>query len=706
MDRCHLYLPLVDSSGAPYSFAEVTLLDDEGQPIEEPVYLQSIGGAPQIWPVLLDPAVINLWTEKPMRVTVQAALPGGATLTRAGVDIAPAPTATVRTTAPLQMGPSDGLDGSAMLAVSPDGRALWQVLDVLRFHRHEGDAPDSVMLGVGDLTDVYPRQVWIGDGAGGVGSAQGSDTVALGASSVITGGGSVSLGGATAGPEAVAAGTAAQAGGDGVALGSAASADGSSQTALGGAANATPGQVGAVVAGHGATVDAQGTLNLGGAVTIGEDGTTTVGTGPAPLLDGIDAAGAVILRGDVVAPQYLGVRGDAVVGGAASPLSFYASPGGYQPLLDSTGAGSPPPAFTSLMQALDQLGLVYRTDGALQDELADWSLTTAHDANLVLTTDDGANHDGDTNRAKCSASAPGSVTYQLTDNIRDFSVRVFAWRATDASLAASVVAEVSPDGTAWTAVPVGLTPLTATVGGWAQARCTNAATLPQGSLFLRLTIDNPFGRDNARNIALNPSMTTDLANTSGYGANISRYWDDTQAHVGSSCMRMHHNGTTIAGSSWLIEPVTGGQTIQAGIWVKLPPGKILRGNLSWLDLSTGYVTLNTQPITMPPDNGEWTLISGSYTLATGELCDHIGLSFEPVSADTEWYADAVMVEVGDTLHDYVDGYQPSCSWEGTPDASPSSRSLSAFTPQLGRVIVRSRPGLGAGLFGAGIYGGY
>ena len=179
MDRCHLYLPLVDASGTLYPYAEVTLLDLEtGTPIDEPVYLDPRGGAPQEWPVLIDPAVINFWTDNPLRVTVQALLPGGATFTRSGVDITPAPAATIRSEEPVRIGSADGLSSEAMLAVSPDGTAAWQVLDVLRFHVHEGDAPESTMLGQADLTDIYPSQTWVGNSPVG---AQGEGSTVLGA---------------------------------------------------------------------------------------------------------------------------------------------------------------------------------------------------------------------------------------------------------------------------------------------------------------------------------------------------------------------------------------------------------------------------------------------------------------------------------------------------------------------------------------------
>ncbi|MGW7100372.1 phage baseplate protein [Streptomyces sp. NPDC054838] len=163
MDRCHLYLPLVNSSGAPYSYAEVTLLNpDTGTPIDEPIYLDPHDTAPQSWPILIDPAVINLWSDRPLRVTVHALLPGGATFTRAAVDMAPAPSTVMRTQDPLRVGSAAGIDGSALLSLSRAGRAQWQVMDGLRFHTHSGAAPNSTAIAPSSPATIYPGQTWLG----------------------------------------------------------------------------------------------------------------------------------------------------------------------------------------------------------------------------------------------------------------------------------------------------------------------------------------------------------------------------------------------------------------------------------------------------------------------------------------------------------------------------------------------------------------
>lgn len=491
MDRCHLYLPLVDSSGTPYPYAEVTLLDlDTGNPIDEPVYLDPYGGAPQEWPILVDSAVINFWTDNPLRVTVQALLPGGATFTRSGVDIVPAPAATVRSDEPVHIGSADNLSSEAMLAVSPDGSAVWQVLDVLRFHEHEGDAPHSTVLGSPDLTDIYPGQTWFGHTPTG---AQGKDTAVLGSDAHPGGDGAVILGRATAGPNAVAAGATANATDSSVALGAATNTGLPNQVALGRAASPAAAPDGAVVVGSGVTAPAANTITVGSSAQITSDGKVIVGQGTLPDLSWLNWSVAVL--GNAVMSRFFAARQDAVLGGPASPIGVFGAAGSAQPLVSSSGVITSTPgrtALLSLLSALDQLGLVYLTDGAIDDELADWTQSYAHDPNLVLETGDSdGSKAGDLNRAKRNGAGTGWVAYQQRTGIRDFRAHVFSWQLSGpdpATLATEVVAQVSPDNATWTTIPLAWQTMTATTASWYQTWLANARPLPSGMKYLRLTL--------------------------------------------------------------------------------------------------------------------------------------------------------------------------------------------------------------------------
>ncbi|MEU6362263.1 hypothetical protein [Streptomyces albidoflavus] len=354
MDRSHLYLPLVDSSGATHTYAEVTLLNPEtGVPIEEPVYLEPHNGAPQTWPILFTPAVINLWIDRPMRVVVQAALPGGASYTRAGVDIAPAPSATIRSREPLRIGSAQNLDGSAMLALSPDGSAAWQVLDALRFHRHEGAAPGSTVLAPGSPGDIYGEQTWLGAGVSG---GQGTGSSALGAGGVVTGAHATTVGRGSATATGTAVGVATSEEGS-FAAGAQAVAAGVDQVVLGAQASAPATRSGAVALGG--PVAAGEDIRVGH-LRVGADGTVSIGRGALPAGSVPDGPHVALLETTVVGP-YLRVLGDALLGGGASSVGFYGAAGGTRPVISTAGLATSAPgraALLSLMAALHKLGLI------------------------------------------------------------------------------------------------------------------------------------------------------------------------------------------------------------------------------------------------------------------------------------------------------------------------------------------------------------
>lgn len=492
MDRCHLYMPLVDSSGETYPFAEVTLLDSvTGTPIEVPVYLEPIGGAPQTWPILVDPAVVDLWLDAPARVTLQALLPGGSSFTRAGVDISPAPAATVRTNEPLHIGSAENLNSEAMLAVSPDGSAVWQVMDVLRDHRHEGDAPDSTSLGMADLQDIYPDQTWLG---GSISGTQGTGATAMGHQAHPNADEATAIGwGATADLSGVAAGSASTGYVSAVALGAGAAATKLEQIALGRNASAAAGPSSAIVLGSSVAAEAATDTKAKG-VHLLTDGSVVLGNGLLPDLSWVGAAYTAIL-GSAVVPRFFAARQAASLAGASSPLGFYGGAGNYQPILSTAGITTATPGYTalvSLLSALDKMGLVYLTDGAIDDELADWTKAFAHDPNLVLETGDGdGSKAGDLNRAKRNAAGTGWVTYLMATGIRDFRARVFSWQPTGpdpVTLATEVVAQVSPDNATWTNIPLAWQAMTATTTSWYQTWLANTRPLPGGMKFLRLTL--------------------------------------------------------------------------------------------------------------------------------------------------------------------------------------------------------------------------
>ncbi|MFF7198199.1 hypothetical protein ACFZAM_31385 [Streptomyces sp. NPDC008079] len=458
-------------------------------PISTPVYLGPIGGAPQTWPILINPAVVNLWTDTPLRVTLQAALPGGVTVTQTGVDIAPSPPTDIRSDRVLRIGSTSGLDGSAILSISPTGTASWGVVDALTYHRHRGDSQDSTMVGMTDYTDIYPRQVWIGSAPGATSDSQGSDTVAIGSTATAQGARAVAIGSATALASGVAIGSGAAAAVQAVALGSGASASATRQVALGEAANASAGAAGAVAVG--ATVAS----GMGSDVTVVDgvktmpDGSVVLGKGTMPSLVGLGGTTFVTLLGTTVLDQYVSARADASVAGSASPLGFYGAAGTPRPIVSSSGlTGAAGEAATrSLIAALNALGLIYSTDGALDDELAAWTLTDTHDANSSLDTGDPSGFfASDLTRAKRAAAGVATFSYRRATDIKDFTARVFSTAPVD--ITTEVLVATSTNGTVWTPLTLAWQALVPTAGTWVQTWCTNARPLPSGVRYLRFTL--------------------------------------------------------------------------------------------------------------------------------------------------------------------------------------------------------------------------
>ncbi|MFD8654185.1 hypothetical protein [Streptomyces mirabilis] len=674
-------MPLVDSSGETYPFAEVTLLDSEtGTPIETPVYLEPIGGAPQTWPILVDPAVVDLWIDTPARVTLQALLPGGASFTRAGVDISPAPAATVRSVKPLHIGSAEGLNSDAMLAVSPDGSAVWQVLNVLKDHRHAGDAPDSTSLGMTDLQDIYPGQTWLGGDISGV---QGTGATALGFQAHPNGNGATAIGrAATADEDGIAVGPASAAYVSAVGLGAGVAATKAEQVALGRSASGAAGPNSAVVLGAGVAAEAATDIKAKG-VHLLTDGSVVLGNGLLPDLSWVGAPYTAIL-GSAVVPRYFAARNAVSLAGPVNPLGFFGGAGDYRPIVDVSGITAATvgrDALMSLMAALNDLGMIYATQGAIDDELADLTKATGSTNMSFDTGDADGSKAGDTTRIKRNAVAPGTVTYFRATGIRDFLARVFTWYQpwNPDNHEAEITAHVSPDNVTWTPVKLTWRPLVATAADWYQSWISNTRPIPAGMKYVRLTLDvnslpwtPQVGRILVRtyplrNLVLNPTLGTGITNTSYHGYNLTRAYDTTQGFSGTTSIKLTNGSTQSGGPSWTIQPVANQQTVQLGIYAKLPTTGFSAGQIVW---RSGTTVLKTQAIT-PPTTGAWTRFTGSYTLAAGETCDNVAIAFTPTAANLSWNADASLAAVGDTLPAFFDGTSTGGAWEGAVHASVS-----------------------------------
>jgi hypothetical protein len=170
-----------------------------------------------------------------------------------------------------------------------------------------------------------------------------------------------------------------------------------------------------------------------------------------------------------------------------------------------------------------------------------------------------------------------------------------------------------------------------------------------------------------RNLVLNPSAVG-LANTQNYGA-ASRALA-SEGRFGTSSVQHTTTGTSTAGTTWSIEPVTGaGTVITASGWVKLPTSGVTSASLTWRN---GTTVLATTTVAAPA-TGDWARISASYTLQAGETCDRVGVGALPTATGLVWLADAMMATTGSTLHPYFDGSLGTAVWEGAPNESVSLR---------------------------------
>lgn len=482
-NRCHLYLPLVDSGGTLYPYTQVTLLDPAtNQPITTPVYDTPTDGTPITFPAFFDPAVVDLWVDTPMRVTLVAVMSQDVTITLPNLDIAPAPESTITTDHPLRLIRPNLVNPDAVLVAGFDGLVSWQLSDAFAHHNHSGDGPQSVVAGVLDPTNWASQQVWVGSGVGTI-SDSGADEVGIGLGASPRGPEAVALGsGATPQTQAIAVGPNAQSSAGAVALGSAASSMAQNQVVIGRSSSASA--LGGVVVGSAVSA---ASLALGAAVRDDNAGNLLIGTGAVPDTTGWTGPFMHLLGNSVVVPWYLSAR-DALIGGGPSLVGFYGRAGGNRGLIDGTAATG---ATLSLLQALDGLGLVFLITGSTySDNMVDFNQMTSHDATLAFDTTNSANFEGRTSRLKRTSDVPSSFSYTRPADIKNFCVAMYAQTSnTTPSNSISVTAATNSTGTP-VAIPVACTTQVTTAGGWYRVNAFPVRDLPAGLRYITFTIKN------------------------------------------------------------------------------------------------------------------------------------------------------------------------------------------------------------------------
>lgn len=427
MSRCHIHLPIIDSAGNVFPYASVTLNDaSTGAPLTEDVFVQAEGGNPVSFPLFMDPAVIDLWTDEAVRVQIIAEVSDNTRLILNGIDILPPPDVIVRTAAPVAITGAESIDTTAVLMSAERGHAVFRVTDPVGTHEHEGDSSGSVVLTGEPPADFNPYQSWIGYQAGENSSPSSVGSSAMGAHAELYGASSTILGiaaitGHSTGVSGDMATVLSSKDGDAtysstVAGPQNATALGREMTVLGGYGSATSNAVGSVLLGAGSSVGAAGV------VKIGVNHTTSTGAGANQVVIGNANSGQVnrlpwagdqhpialganislagdpsdqastddvfcaigplamgtnstsfspsltLLQGNAVTQMALRAQGDVVVNGqrtyqnTTTTLGFFGAVGDVRKKITYDPADYANPLLVSLMQALSKTGLIYTND--------------------------------------------------------------------------------------------------------------------------------------------------------------------------------------------------------------------------------------------------------------------------------------------------------------------------------------------------------
>ncbi|MFD2328140.1 hypothetical protein ACFSR7_02690 [Cohnella sp. GCM10020058] len=124
---------------------------------------------------------------------------------------------------------------------------------------------------------------------------------------------------------------------------------------------------------------------------------------------------------------------------------------------------------------------VFAAPTTLTDPAADWSVSSAHSANMAFDATNPSYFNGDAARFKRSSTATGYVVYNYA-GVTGFAADIYEF-GIDLT---KVKFYSSPDGTTWTvAASVHTTPA-ATSAGWAYTQYAPAATLPAGTNYLKV----------------------------------------------------------------------------------------------------------------------------------------------------------------------------------------------------------------------------
>lgn len=207
MTRAHLHLPLINSSGTVFPYALVTLNAADGNPLPGDVFVQPSGGNPVVFPLFVDPGVIDVWLDEAVRVQIVAEVSNNVRIVVDGVDILPPVEQMTQAPVPLLVtGAADPVAQGVLMSSAP-GEATFRVADPVGTHEHAGDSAGSVVLTGEEPRDFNPYQSWIGYHAGenaapssAGSSALGDQATVYGASATLMGAGQIAAQTSTGSP--------------------------------------------------------------------------------------------------------------------------------------------------------------------------------------------------------------------------------------------------------------------------------------------------------------------------------------------------------------------------------------------------------------------------------------------------------------------------------------------------------------------------
>jgi hypothetical protein len=700
--RAHLHLPLIDSSGALFPYASVTLNEADGSPFQSDVFVQPTGGNPILFPLFVDPGVIDVWLDVPSRVQIVAEVSDNVRIVLDGVDVLPYPPTILQAPAPLTVtGAANPVTQGVLMSAAP-GEATFRVADPVGTHEHEGDSAGSVVLTGEEPRDFNPYQSWVGYHAGenaapssAASSALGDQADIYGASATLLGAGQVVAQTATGSPGDFATVLSSEAGtatGSSTVVGAAnLTAQGQNMTVLGsvnGPSSGTSQPNNSTVIGPGNVIGAAGALKIGANHPTSNAGAnhTTIGVANMAQQNGLPWAGTQTAIA-------LGAN-KTLAGDPSDALSSTDWFGGSGPL--AVGRND-----TAFSPSLITLGNDVATQVALR--VTGDSVIGGH--RTYSTTSTALGFFGATGVTRPQVAIdPGDVSNTMLTSLLDYLSKVgLIYTAATPILTES---GTYPDGTALEFAETGQALQWKLPPTSADYRSANAFTVASNKIVLNAA-QAPFptrglsalyscGRSNVSvqgRFGYNATGTNGITN-SGFDADISSWTavtanavlvrDASRALYGSASLKITSQGTNTVARAYYRFPVTPGTQLNFSAYVRPASSIPSRISIEWKDSSFNPLSTTSQDATSPLN--AWTRRNvGGTAPASAAYADLTVGYYDTVTVPNGAFIniDAAQVVTGTTLvQPFVEnnGYTPEDQFTGLMVRNSMAQSISGGQP--------------------------